>query len=1374
MKKLPTCLFVLLLSLCAVPSRGGDIFPEVDTRLKFRYLSVNDGLSQNSVTSIVQDKDGLILIATYDGINRFDGYRIVSDRHSLDVPQGPVNNRIVCMLPCDDGTVWMGLDGGLMRYDPGRNRYIDHTPSLGALRSRWVRSLCRDKAGDLWIGTDAEVVCGRYEEGEMRFREVGGLGGAMISSIACDPQGGMWIGSSRGLFICRTEGCRRTVTMVERFRGRAVASLYCDSAGTMWVGYADGLAVCADGERFTEIVFPGLDGGSVDCALRDREGNLWLGVKGKGLFRLSFDPEFRVLETVHYDTSDFFGRLTDNDVCTLYIDRSNVLWVGTRRGVNYADLSQPNLFTFKPLVDRQLSELGYRGRHINALFIDSRDDLWISTYKEGLYRYDFGTRTLRNVSSEVTSSPVARIIETRDGSLLFAAREGVYRVRRTASGGVSSRKLRLAGVSPEDWQHYRYYIDLCEDRYGDIWVATVNGLIRYFSDSGQSVVYTQDYGLASDSPYCLLSDTAARTVWVGSSDRGLSRIRYGRRGESLEVQAIRHGDTPFGLSHDQVWSLLKDSRGVIWIGTDAGLNRMETAPDGRIVSLERVTLPWLRDAKILAITEDREGDLWFNSSQGLYRYQPASGHVRRYIWDDGLQSNTWTEGAAVSDNGWIFVGGINGVNYFNPARFRENLYSGRPVFTDLKVFNRSVRVGEEYGGRTILPRSINSVEGFSLGHRFNNFTLEFTSDHYVTPKKNMFRYRLEGYDREWITVSSGHRYASYANLPAGTYTFRLQSSNNDGAWSDDVRQMNVQILPAPWATWWAFSIYALLLGGAVMAVVNYVRAKQRWKRELFMQKVEQEKTLEMNELKLNFFTNVTHELGTPLSLILAPLKDLMNHKGVDGYSRFRLQIIHKNTNKLLLLINQILDIRRLSVQSLPLAVSQGDLVGTVREVVHSFGYLSEQTGIVLRFDCPDRIEQAWFDRGKIEKVVQNILSNAYKFTPEQGRIEVRLWVETLNGRRRAHVSVQDSGVGIPEREQDKIFDLFYRGTPLSGYSSGVGLALCKALMELHGGSIAVRSRSGEGSTFTVEFPVDREAFRPEQCVTAGDEGPAAAEPVSRPPEEGKEPRKYLILVVEDNRDMCDYIRECLRGHFRVEIASDGEQGLAMAQKLIPAAVITDIMMPGMDGIEFIRRLKENPRTNFIPVIVHSVKEDKASVREALTAGAQEYIVKPFDSENLVFRIRNLLSTRESYARKLRTEKITEPTPVEVPSSDEQLLRRISRIVERNLQNPLFDIDQLSEELGMSRMQLYRRLKKIAGGRTVSEMVRDIRLRRAAQLLASGQMRVAEVMFEVGINNHYRFVRYFQEAYGLTPKEYMKKYAEAPAAPPREKEDADAT
>lgn len=1295
------------------------------------------------------------MIGTYDGVNFFNGYEIEPIRYSYDNPKGLFNNRIVCMSSSHSGKIWMGLDGGVALYDSNLKTYTNYTDSLGRLRSSWVRSIYEDADKDLWIGTTKDLIRGiRDKNGHYQFSAVSNFQSCVTYAIKYHKDGQIWVATSNGLFVFKKEGKNMlSYKEVDYFSGHSVYAILFDKDENIWIGYDNGIAAKFNkSEKFTPAPLPDSMNATVHCLIQDKEKHIWVGTAGKGLYSLETENT-KITQISRYTASDAISKLADDNIENLYIDASNVLWIGTRNGVNYADLSLPRIYTFHPISVGE-SKAEYHSGHINSLFIDKKEQLWISVYGDGLYIYNLNTNQVSTISSQLTKTAIARIIETKQGILWMAAQEAVYRIECKGKE-YHKEKIDLGPTTTEAYKHFQFYTDLCEDAYGNIWITTVQGLLRYNPDTKQCTSYLKTDGLASDSPFCLLSDTINKTIWVGAADQGLTKISYDRKG-ILSTEILRKSDTAFTLNHDQVWCIYKSKNGTIWVGTDGGLNCIKLK-NNQIISSTRVKAPYIKDAKIEAITEDSLGNLWLNGSQGLYCYHPSSNVVKRYTNDDGLQSNACT-GAAATTNGWIFIGGIKGLNFFNPSFFKENTYVGHPIFTQLKIFNTIIKPKERYWGKELLTDGLNNTTQINLGYKLNNFILEFTSDHYAATSKNSFKYILLGYDRDWVEVNSSRRYASYENLPPGNYTFRLMCSNKDGVWSNQIRELSFIIAPPFWLTWWAYILYALIIIALLYSIFLYLRFRQRWRYKFLLQEIEKKKDNEINEMKLNFYANITHELRTPLTLISAPLDDLCKRYMIDEYFSYRAGLINKNVNKLLQLINQLLDIRKVSINEMPLTVTQQDTYSFVKQIADSFYNLSTQNHIYFRFTPPESNFEGWFDCNQIEKVINNLISNAFKFTPQQGSIEVKLWKASNGEEEYAFLSVSDSGVGISAKELPRIFDMFYHGTPLSGQSSGVGLSFSKALIELHGGIISVESSHTSGSVFTVRFRIDKEFYKKEYII----EENMNIAPIISAEEDGysqsieETEKKYTLLIIEDHVDMREYLTDSLHDSFEILTAADGEIGLLIARKSKPDLVITDMMMPRMSGIDLIRQMKSDHRTNHIPIIVYSAKSDKESIREAFRTGAQEYIVKPFEMEFLTLSIRNQLKSKEQFMHKVKHEHIITPSDVYMPSPEKELLEKIHIIMERNMSNASFGVEQLADELKMSRSQLYRKIQSLSFGKNAVEIIRGIRIQRAAQLLATGQLRITEVMFEVGITNNARFSTYFRDAYGMSPREYSQK------------------
>jgi signal transduction histidine kinase/ligand-binding sensor domain-containing protein/DNA-binding response OmpR family regulator len=1333
---------------------------DIKGAIHFNHLTVNNGLSQNSITSIIQDSKGLIWIGSYDGLNRFDGFSTIVKRHDPEKPGSLSENRILCMTETGDGEIWIGTEGGGINVlRPGNEHFIHYTEATSHLPSNDVLCICPDASGNVWIGTEKGLTLAvRNDRENIRFKHLDIAGG--VSCMCMDKKGNIWLVSNPGLYRAHipADAGREAVEIipVERFQYTYIYTVFCDLPGNVWVSALNGLTRIKSEEK--ELHFSDLYAAvfsSRDIIVRsmteDRDGNMWMGTEKSGLFKLSVGRSGNISGTTHYHADIPFCNISDNRIRALYVDGTNVLWIGFhKKGVNYADICCKRFHLLTGLCDPVLSELGYKSKFISLTFCDSKNRVWIVSEEEGLYVYDRQSGDISFVDSHPFCETITSVMESRAGDFWLGAGDRLFKITKQDSDK-KRYILRDACLLPGAG----IVRTICEDIYGDLWFGSITGkgLYRYHPGDVQADVYTAKDSIFSEKIFYLYPDRKEAVLWAGTLDGGLVRVQYSGRDREIRAKTYTTGGR-LHLISNHIWHIYKDSSNQLWIGTDAGLNKIVLDEKQEVKEIASVDLPLLNGIKIMAVTEDPAHNFWLNCSQGLYCYQPSSGAVKIYTHEDGLQSNTFTEAASISRDGWIFAGGINGINYFLPQEINDNPYGSRVAIVDFRIHGKTVS----------LAGDINDMKEIVLDHRNNNFMFEFVAIHYAVAQKNRFQYRLEGVDNGWISTDSKLRVASYSNLPAGKYDFLIKSSNNDGVWSDNVRQIGITILPPPWKTAWAYALYGACLLGFIYFVVHYLLTKQKLKHELQVERMEKEKMHEINEMKMNFFTHITHEFRTPLALILSPLKDLLvEAKKQNQYVQLRLQIINRNALRLLNLVNQTLDIRKLSSGNMSLLITPNNLRVQVENMIESFGFLAKDRMIAVEFTHRLSGEIQWYDKYKIDKVLLNILSNAFKFTPKNGRVVIRM--EEDEGSKCAVISVKDSGKGIPPSETEKIFEPFYQVPHESVEGTGIGLSYAKSLLDLHRGSISVASVAGEGTCFTFRFPVSREAWH-ESIINETIDVDSFSQPVvpcmeedaddmeisgdDTPPADGK---RKKILIVEDNIDLRMYIKDCLKKHYEVLVSSNGMTGLEAARRELPDLIITDIMMPVMGGIEFCRSIKSDIHTKHIPILVHSVKMDETAMKEAMNVGAEDFIGKPFNYAMLIKKIGNFFKTREHLIVRIQAEKMLEPKKVDIPSSDDELIRKLSVAIEKNLSNPDFNVDRLAGIVGLSRMQLHRRIIGITGRQT-SDLIRDIRLQKAAQLLDSKEKRISEVMWETGFNNHSRFNNYFKEKYGVNAKDYL--------------------
>ena len=862
----------------------------------------------------------------------------------------------------------------------------------------------------------------------------------------------------------------------------------------------------------------------------------------------------------------------------------------------------------------------------------------------------------------------------------------------------------------------------------------------------------------------VLNDEAVVALWI--DDTGFVWIGYLRSGlvryDPATREYIHFRSDPAksnSLGNNFVQCIYQDMAGSLWVATRRGLCKYDPVSKGFKSYTKADGLP---SNVIVGILEDNDGNLWLSTTNGLSRFNPIEETFTNYNISDGLQGNQfWIGSGFKSESGELFFGGNNGFNAFYPNNLEKlaNPYIPPIVITNVSVQN------EPYSIRVYA----NTVENdtLNLSYKENQVSFEFAALDFTSPEKNQFAYMLEGFDNDWIYTGT-RRYANYTNLDPGQYTFRVKGSNNDGVWNDDGISLNIYISTPFWKTGWAYILYVLLSAGLIYGVNAYIIGLVRVKHDLKIERMEKEKVQEINQFKLQFFTDVAHEFKTPLTLIQAPLEDILSgiKKGMPFEDEYRL--MNRNVKYLLRLVHQLLNFRRAEQGRMELQVSKGDIVQFAREIFELFRETARKRSIEYSFRSDSNVIEGWFDWEKLEEILVNLIDNAFKYTPDNGVISVELDNPPtgLNGNHQVVISVRDSGAGINSDEIEHIFERFYHardGRKYNQASSGLGLALTRRLVELHYGRISVQSNDSAGSCFTVALPLGKEHFTRDEFVKHITEMSHFHSTLSLAEEElsvlsdkmdvvNENNHNPLVLIVEDNKELRTYMKKTLARKFRIIEAADGRQGLEMAKNHLPNIIISDIIMPKMDGIELCREIKSDILTSHIPVILLTAKTDMEYKIEGIEKGADDYIEKPFHFRFLDARIKNLLNSREQLREQYRREFIMEPKEQKVVSTDEKFLKKLMDIIEEHLDDPDLEVKHLSSLVGMSRTLLFRKLQELTGY-TPKELIKIIRLRKACQLLSQSDLTVNEIAQEVGFKYPKYFSTCFHQQYGIPPSQY---------------------
>ena len=865
----------------------------------------------------------------------------------------------------------------------------------------------------------------------------------------------------------------------------------------------------------------------------------------------------------------------------------------------------------------------------------------------------------------------------------------------------SGKKIRNYNTSKAGSIHANYVTVFMEDRQGRIWIGTGYGIDVY--------------------------------------DKSTGKFRH------YITQAGNDGS----LSNNSILSIIQDSHDRIWIGTHGGLNLFDSTTD-RFKAY--TTAHGLPHNSILTIVEDDDSDLWISTPNGIsnLKFSKSSDSTRFEAFNfdqfDGLQGQQFNENAALrTKKGEIVFGGSNGFNLFDPNSIPENKAVPPLVITQIEVLNQAIQPNVAYDGRTILTKALPFTESIELRHIDNVFSIEFAVLSFNHPEKSQYKYMLEGFDKKWISTTAEHRKVTYTNLDPGTYQFRVIAANNDGVWNEQGINLTITVLPPFWKTKMAVAFYVLFIAGALFLTRKLIQERERMKYAIEQERREAQRMHELDMMKIKFFTNVSHEFRTPLTLILTPIERMLR-KPEEPVQPGQYELIYRNAKRLLNLVNQLLDFRKLEVQEVRFNPSEGDIISFVRETVLSFSDLSEKKAIPLGFHSDLEHLECVFDQDKLEKIIFNLLSNAFKFTSEGGEVSVKV---SLPESSLLELRVTDTGIGIPEDKQEKIFERFFQNElprSMVNQGSGIGLSITKEFVKAHNGKISVESQPGKGSSFVVTIPVTRlnsqnKKIGHSTSVESDQEQFVALE-------NGK---TSTVLLVEDNEDFRFYLKDNLGLQYRIIEAHDGKEGWEKFVAHSPDLVVSDIIMPGMNGIELCRKIKGDQRFSHTPVILLTGRTAEEQKLEGFESGAEDYITKPFNFEILLSRIKNLIQ-RESLQREVNPYLNVRASDVQITSLDEQLIAKAVSVVESRLSDPDFTVEELSRELGMSRVHLYKKLQGLTGKSPI-EFIRSLRLQHAAQLLEKSQLTVSEIAYKVGFNNPKYFARYFKEEYKVLPSVY---------------------
>ncbi len=1350
--------------------------------VSFNHLDVEDGLSQNSVLCIAQDSNGFMWYGTSHGLNKYDSRRFTVYKNNPGQVGSISNNYIVSLLCDSKKTLWVGTLEGLNRYDPEKDRFENIPINVSNFNEANNRIYCiyEDKKGRLWVGT------------------------AQGLNLLTDRKKGIFIP-----FHLPVAG--------KNVEGLSVHSIFEDHEGVLWVGTAQGLIkIRPRGTGFESNILQhdktsptSLSDDQVISITEDKQNNIWVGTRNGGL-NLYNASNNQFLHFLHADKDK--GSLINNHIRTLLVANDDNLWVGTQEGLSVLNTVSRKIisYTNDPWNKNSLSQ-----NSIYCMYKDNAATIWVGTFFGGInscisYSSQFTIYSNKSPVSRLSNNVISSVVEDERMNLWIGTEGGGLDYFDRATGQVTYYQNNPQNPLSIGSNLVKV---IYKDKQGNIWAGTHGGGLNLFNSKEKKFtryLYKENDPATSGSEIACLLEDSKGSFWVGTQ-HGLKVFK--KKVPLLEADHV-NSTAVNGLANKSILSLLEDSRGNIWISTLSGLfilkgGLLQAVPDlartgsnqpnyfnclfednkqhiwagsyynglfkydkeGHVLAVYKEK-DGLADNNVLGILQDEAtGNLWISTGNGLVKFDPKIELFKLFTEMDGLSGNVFNNNSYCrTKKGEMFFGGYNGLTSFFPNQVQENTAVPPVALTAFRLFNKTVGIQDEH---KILSEDINFTKAIHLKYNQNVFALDFAVLNYIKSAKNRYAYKLERFDKDWNYT--GTPSAAYTNVPPGEYTFFAKGTNNDGVWSSP-SIITISISPPFWRTWWAYCIYVSLMAVLVFFIARFFFLRALLKRNN-----------ELTQLKLNFFTNISHEIRTHLSLIIGPTEKLLLANKEDAHDKQQLQTIKNNSESLLQLVNELMDFRKAETGHLSLRVSNWDVVPFVHSVYDSFHDISVSRNIQADFIASSDNIEVWFDKEQLEKVLYNLISNAFKFTQDGGYVSVSIEEKTTA----VEINVTDNGKGISKENIEKLFDNYFQeddhGSQNTGY--GIGLALSKSIVEMHKGSIGITSKTGtpgkENTTcFSIVLLKGNSHFNEDQVAqhTKINGQPPPAQ--TGPPEQAvlfntanqqndeAPSSKYSILIVEDNIAIRSFIKDALYTQYNILESNNGQEGFDCAVEAIPDLIISDVMMPVMDGLVFCSKIKLDTRTSHIPIILLTAKTAVSHHIDGLQTGADIYLTKPFSIQVLGLQVQNLLEARKRLWAQFQKNYSSVPVitngapgsdgttegndaataPALLHPLDEAFLSSTIQIVEAHLEDPEFGIAMLSKKSAMSQPVLFKKIKAITG-MSANDFVKSLRLKKAAQLLQENRYTVYEIAYMVGYENSKYFSREFKKQFGKTPSEF---------------------
>ncbi|WP_104381806.1 two-component regulator propeller domain-containing protein [Sphingobacterium sp. HMA12] len=1301
----------------------------------FKTLTSDQGLVHNHVNCALRDKYNYLWFGTESGLSRFDGVQFTNFRYSASKGTGLSGNVISGLFEGPEGNVWIRTANRMNVYDQRAGIIVQQIDSLLAALKLPVMDVYAirplDEHSFALLYSDRSLIL--YDYLKKTYRKVPQLTkDSKITDVISGSGQTIWVIYENGLIAnIDTKSLQSIKTSRLPIPNKLINyNLFTDRDGAIWIFSKDipiGVYWLDPKDGQIHHLQKELSNPFVGNIVQDDRGQLWLGTDHGGIN--IYNKKTTSIEIVGNDKYDLRS-LPYNSITSLYRDKSGIIWAGTYKGgISYY---HPNLLLFSLIKSYPGLPKSLPFDDVNKFVEDRKGNLWIGTNGGGLLYYDIRQKTFTQYLHDpgnpksLSSNVIVSLFLDADNTLWI----GTYRGGMCRFNGKDFQVFHrdsAPGELNDDsvWEIY-------EDSQHRFWVGTLStGLYLFDKKTSRfSKTYTRQGEPINSNYISVLFEDSKKRLWIGTAT-GLALL-----GPDDKISYISTGSSRLKLMNDLIYDIKEDKNGRIWVATQEGLHVID---DKKISYLTQAD--GLSDDAILALLVDNQGNIWASTNKGLSEIvgkgQAQKFIIRNFTQELGLQGNVFNENAALKmRDGRLIFGGPKGFNFIDPTKISDKSELILPVLSNLYLFNKRVAVGEEFAGRVIYDQALNNLNELSLPYNLNAISLELSTFDYLQQHNGLYQYQLAGLSDEWFDFEPGTMRASFTNLDTRSYSLYIRHAIDSNSWSDGVLLLTIDIQPPFWRSTWAFLFYACLLLAVLWAYFYLTKLRVKTRNQLYLAQEQATQAKELDALKTRFFTNISHEFRTPISLILTPAQQLLDEEQ-HPEKKADLNLIKKNADRLLKLVNQLLDFRKLEKSELELNEEYGDLMGFIREQLDAFAGMAQSNQISLQVNIAQDIYPSWFDKNKLESIIFNLMSNAIKFSPVSGIVVFNAEVTEQEVGKVLLIEVQNQGAAIPENLQSRVFERYMQLAVPNGklnQGTGIGLSIVKDYVEFLGGNIRLSSNV-QWTTFYVQLPLNKVA-------------------TSTDPVESNKQDKPAILLVEDDIDFLHYLERTLRSIYVIHSAKGVNEAKLILSKQQVDLVITDLSLPGESGLDFCRYIKVQAKLVHIPVLIVTAVVNQKIELEALQAGATDYINKPFNISLLRSKLAQILNQQQSLVKRYKKQIDVQLTQPDIESADEQFIRTLVKEIEKDLSDSSLSVELLAKGMNITRVGLYKKVLAITGYSPM-EYIRHIRLKRAMHLVQNSKLSMAEIAYTVGFGNPKQFSKYFKSAFGNLPSFYRK-------------------